>query len=96
MTGANPMLRVDHDRLWSTLMELKEIGGYDEATGLRGVRDAPSPTRTLRHAAVSSHECETLDWRSASTGWVLFTALTAMWSILVLPAHSDAVLEVAL
>ena len=32
-------VRVDRDRLWSSLMELKEIGGYDdEATGLRGVR----------------------------------------------------------
>ena len=32
-------IRVDRDRLWRTLMELKEIGGYDdEATGLRGVR----------------------------------------------------------
>ncbi len=32
-------LQVNGDRLWSTLMELKEIGGYDDpATGLRGVR----------------------------------------------------------
>jgi N-carbamoyl-L-amino-acid hydrolase len=32
-------LRVDRERLWASLMELKEIGGYDdEATGLRGVR----------------------------------------------------------
>ncbi len=32
-------LRVDRDRLWASLMELKEIGAYDdEATGLRGVR----------------------------------------------------------
>jgi N-carbamoyl-L-amino-acid hydrolase len=32
-------VRIDRDRLWSTLMELKEIGAYDdEATGLRGVR----------------------------------------------------------
>ncbi|MCE1178209.1 MAG: hypothetical protein LWW86_04155 [Micrococcales bacterium] len=31
-------LRVDRDRLWSTLMELKQIGAYhDEATGLDGV-----------------------------------------------------------
>ena len=32
-------IRIDRDRLWATLMELKEIGAYDdEATGLRGVR----------------------------------------------------------
>jgi N-carbamoyl-L-amino-acid hydrolase len=32
-------VRTDRDRLWATLMELKEIGAYnDEATGLRGVR----------------------------------------------------------
>ena len=32
-------LRVDRDRLWGSLMELKEIGAYqDEATGLQGVR----------------------------------------------------------
>lgn len=36
MTG---LLRINRDRLWATLMELKEIGSYhDEATGLRGVR----------------------------------------------------------
>jgi N-carbamoyl-L-amino-acid hydrolase len=35
---SNPV-RVDRDRLWANLMELKEIGSYDdEATGLRGVR----------------------------------------------------------
>ena len=34
-----PTIRVDRDRLWRTLVQLKEIGGYDdEATGLRGVR----------------------------------------------------------
>ena len=34
-----PVVRIDRDRLWATLMELKEIGAYDdEATGLRGVR----------------------------------------------------------
>jgi N-carbamoyl-L-amino-acid hydrolase len=33
------LLRVDRARLWASLMELKEVGGYDdEATGLRGVR----------------------------------------------------------
>jgi N-carbamoyl-L-amino-acid hydrolase len=33
------LIRIDRDRLWATLMELKEIGAYDdEATGLRGVR----------------------------------------------------------
>jgi N-carbamoyl-L-amino-acid hydrolase len=33
------IVRVDRGRLWSTLMELKEIGAYDDkATGLRGVR----------------------------------------------------------
>lgn len=33
------MLQVNGDRLWSSLMELKEIGAYDDqATGLRGVR----------------------------------------------------------
>ncbi|MGL4176974.1 MAG: hydantoinase/carbamoylase family amidase [Dermatophilaceae bacterium] len=32
-------LRIDRERLWASLMELKEIGSYDdEATGLRGVR----------------------------------------------------------
>jgi N-carbamoyl-L-amino-acid hydrolase len=32
-------VRIDRARLWATLMELKEIGAYDdEATGLRGVR----------------------------------------------------------
>jgi beta-ureidopropionase / N-carbamoyl-L-amino-acid hydrolase len=37
-TGPAPV-RVDRDRLWRTLMELKEIGAYDdEATGLRGVK----------------------------------------------------------
>src|ERR671920_2109624 len=34
-----PIVRIDRDRLWATLMELKTIGAYDdEATGLRGVR----------------------------------------------------------
>jgi len=34
-----PTIRVDRDRLWRTLMQRKEIGGYDdEATGPRGVR----------------------------------------------------------
>jgi beta-ureidopropionase / N-carbamoyl-L-amino-acid hydrolase len=32
-------LRINRDRLWASLMELKEIGAYDDqATGLRGVR----------------------------------------------------------
>jgi len=32
-------VRINRDRLWAALMELKEIGAYDdEATGLRGVR----------------------------------------------------------
>ncbi|MBM7774986.1 N-carbamoyl-L-amino-acid hydrolase [Actinokineospora baliensis] len=32
-------VRINRDRLWSTLVELKEIGAYDDAaTGLRGVR----------------------------------------------------------
>jgi N-carbamoyl-L-amino-acid hydrolase len=32
-------VRIDRARLWDTLMELKQIGAYDdEATGLRGVR----------------------------------------------------------
>ena len=32
-------VHVDRDRLWASLMELKEIGAYDDAaTGLRGVR----------------------------------------------------------
>ena len=32
-------IRVDRDRLWRTLMQLKEIGAYDDdATGLRGVK----------------------------------------------------------
>ena len=34
-----PTIRVDRDRLWRTLMQLKEIGAYDDdATGLRGVK----------------------------------------------------------
>ncbi len=33
-----PLLRIDRERLWANLMQLKEIGGYDAATGLRGVR----------------------------------------------------------
>src|SRR6516164_5448429 len=33
------MVRINRDRLWASLMELKEIGTYhDQATGLRGVR----------------------------------------------------------
>ncbi len=37
--GAQRLVRIDRERLWATLMELKEIGAYDEeATGLRGVR----------------------------------------------------------
>lgn len=32
-------VRINRDRLWASLMELREIGAYDdEATGLRGVR----------------------------------------------------------
>jgi beta-ureidopropionase / N-carbamoyl-L-amino-acid hydrolase len=32
-------VRIDRDRLWSRLMELKEVGAYDDGpTGLRGVR----------------------------------------------------------
>jgi len=32
-------VRINRDRLWASLMELKQIGAYhDEATGLRGVR----------------------------------------------------------
>jgi N-carbamoyl-L-amino-acid hydrolase len=39
MTTPSPQVRIDRDRLWATLMELKQIGAYDdEATGLRGVR----------------------------------------------------------
>jgi N-carbamoyl-L-amino-acid hydrolase len=35
----NRTVRIDRDRLWAALMELREIGAYDdEATGLRGVR----------------------------------------------------------
>ncbi|SDX65869.1 N-carbamoyl-L-amino-acid hydrolase [Geodermatophilus africanus] len=34
-----PLLRIDGERLWAALMQLKEIGAYDDAaTGLRGVR----------------------------------------------------------
>ncbi|MGH3283264.1 MAG: M20 family metallo-hydrolase [Streptosporangiaceae bacterium] len=33
------IVRINRDRLWASLMELKQIGAYhDEATGLRGVR----------------------------------------------------------
>jgi N-carbamoyl-L-amino-acid hydrolase len=36
---ATQTVRIDRGRLWATILELKEIGGYhDEATGLRGVR----------------------------------------------------------
>ncbi|HVM20885.1 MAG TPA: M20 family metallo-hydrolase [Mycobacteriales bacterium] len=39
MTATPPQVRINRDRLWAALMELKEIGAYDdEATGLRGVR----------------------------------------------------------
>src|SRR5215470_10500538 len=32
-------VRINRDRLWASLMELKQIGAYlDEATGLQGVR----------------------------------------------------------
>ena len=32
-------VRINRDRLWASLMELKQIGAYDDqATGLRGVR----------------------------------------------------------
>src|SRR5262249_61467228 len=32
-------IRINRDRLWDSLVELKEIGAYDDqATGLRGVR----------------------------------------------------------
>jgi N-carbamoyl-L-amino-acid hydrolase len=35
----DPILQVNGDRLWATLMELKQIGAYDDAaTGLRGVK----------------------------------------------------------
>jgi N-carbamoyl-L-amino-acid hydrolase len=34
-----PTISINHRRLWDSLMELKEIGAYDDdATGLRGVR----------------------------------------------------------
>jgi beta-ureidopropionase / N-carbamoyl-L-amino-acid hydrolase len=34
-----PVVRINRDRLWTNLMQLKEIGAYDDAsTGLRGVR----------------------------------------------------------
>ncbi len=33
-----PLLRIDRERLWANLMQLKEIGGYDDPGGLRGVR----------------------------------------------------------
>jgi beta-ureidopropionase / N-carbamoyl-L-amino-acid hydrolase len=37
--GGRPVVRVNRDRLWANLMQLKEIGAYDDApTGLRGVR----------------------------------------------------------
>jgi hypothetical protein len=33
---AEPELQINGERLWATLMDLKEIGGYDDAaTGLR-------------------------------------------------------------
>jgi N-carbamoyl-L-amino-acid hydrolase len=40
MTPASPtQVRINRNRLWGTLMELKEIGAYDDgATGVRGVR----------------------------------------------------------
>lgn len=34
-----PVVRINRDRLWTNLMQLKEIGAYDDAsTRLRGVR----------------------------------------------------------
>jgi N-carbamoyl-L-amino-acid hydrolase len=47
------VLRIDRERLWATLMELREIGAYDDrATGLRGVSrlaltDADAEARRL-------------------------------------------------
>lgn len=36
---AGPVVRINRERLWANLMQLKEIGAYDDAsTGLRGVR----------------------------------------------------------
>jgi N-carbamoyl-L-amino-acid hydrolase len=33
------IVRINRDRLWASLMELRQIGAYqDEATGLQGVR----------------------------------------------------------
>jgi acetylornithine deacetylase/succinyl-diaminopimelate desuccinylase-like protein len=39
MCTPSTILRVNRDRLWSDLMQLKQIGSYhDEATGLEGVK----------------------------------------------------------
>ena len=63
-----PTVRIDRDRLWATLMELKEIGAYDdEATGLRGVRrlaltdaDAEARRRCLQWMAQAGLEVRVL------------------------------------
>jgi N-carbamoyl-L-amino-acid hydrolase len=39
MSTPSTVVRVNRDRLWSDLMQLKQIGSYhDEATGLEGVK----------------------------------------------------------
>jgi len=66
---ATQKIRINGDRLWATLMELKEIGAYDdEATALRGVRrlaltdaDAEARRRCVRWMTEAGS-------RSGSTG----------------------------
>ena len=58
-------IRINRDRLWQTLMRLKEIGGYDDAsTGLRGVRrlaltdqDAEARRLVVSKDAGQRHRC---------------------------------------
>ncbi len=55
MSTADDPFTIDADRLWSNLMELKEIGGYDdEATGLRGVRRLALTEQDARGYALRS------------------------------------------
>jgi hypothetical protein len=59
--AAEPVLQINGDRLWATLMELKEIGSYDDAaTGLRGVTGRPpcSSSGPELNAAQARHQTE--------------------------------------
>lgn len=50
-------VRINPGRLWASLMELKQIGAYDDkATGLRGVR------RLALTDADAGARCRCIDW----------------------------------